>query len=791
MSAFGETPSDWLDRELRRVPLPDGMLHRLRALAALSDEKLDAVLRDVPLPASFLSRLEEVAVEATSVYASVVAESLGSVQSATFDPPAIDDATLDLALRDVPLPAGLIARLSAIAIDRAKPLEDVRLRDVPLPDGFTERLAQSVLWTCLTDPENMLAEERKAAELPATTRRWKAGRPAAAVAVLAACFLLALAVVLRSNSNTSGPIPVVTGQGTQTTDGATKVVIDPAQAVDNHELDGHELDGPELPDGVKPSELNRTVVAGGPQRPEDFDLPPEWPALPDDEDWALASISGPDPQPRRVFVPLAKGLVPAWKEKQVDLLLSLLANKVHPVVPLLPTMHVPNDAPLLTCRVPTTTNTDSYETAWSLLSKQRLSGAQRIAAQRRLQEEVRPEEFLAALDYHFTPPSPGTLGLRTAGGVSPFGPAQQRLLQVAVVAGDSPSPSRLPMHMTLVVDASTGSADSGMLDRARRAMRGFCQRLGPSDRLSLVTLRNGEAELTVREAGLEQLAQVKEAIDAIAPGRETHLPEGLWVAAAAALVDKTARSFDRRIVVLSDSQADLTHAARQKVSALIGRCATSGVSVWIADLNPAAAESNWLAQIVAAQKGRCDRVKSVTQISRFLGEALTGRSSNIAEDVRISVTFNPRTIAAYRLIGHEATSVLDVTPATIDATLCAGEVCTGLFEVELRGEGDDLAATVEVTWREPGQSESKREIRRVSRWQLADSLLETPPSVQAAAAAAETAEMLRHSPFAAGRDHTWARVRQVAIDSHPALADEPTFRRLMQLIDRAERWGSR
>jgi hypothetical protein len=262
--------------------------------------------------------------------------------------------------------------------------------------------------------------------------------------------------------------------------------------------------------------------------------------------------------------------------------------------------------------VPTVTSTDSFDSAWTILERRRPSGSQFNAALKWLQAEVRPEEFLAAIKYSFSPAVPGTLALRTAGGVSPFGSARQRLLQVALTAGEP--------------------------------------------------LKQGDAR----------------------------------------------------------------------------------------------------------------------QTSKFA-----------AEDVQLVVTFNPHTVAAYRLIGHEATSVLGVNPAVAKTTLNAGETSTGLFEVELRGGGDELVATVELTWRKPGESEVQRETRRVSRWQLADSLLETPASVQGAAVAAETAEILRRSHFAAGREHSWARIRQVAAEVHPDLAAEPTFRRLLELGDRAQQWGIR
>ncbi len=70
-----------LDYELCDVPLPSGLLARLRALPLIDDEGLDEVIRDISLPHGMLDRLQAI--------------------------PLADDDGLDEALRNVPVPARL------------------------------------------------------------------------------------------------------------------------------------------------------------------------------------------------------------------------------------------------------------------------------------------------------------------------------------------------------------------------------------------------------------------------------------------------------------------------------------------------------------------------------------------------------------------------------------------------------------------------------------------------------------------------------------------------------------
>ena len=91
-------PDPWLDQQLRQVPLPPGLLARLKAAGELTDEDLDEELRQVAIPDDLLGQLLAI--------------------------PA--DAEVERRLAEVPVPSHLVDELSAIPIDE-------RIRDVPMP----------------------------------------------------------------------------------------------------------------------------------------------------------------------------------------------------------------------------------------------------------------------------------------------------------------------------------------------------------------------------------------------------------------------------------------------------------------------------------------------------------------------------------------------------------------------------------------------------------------------------------------------------------------------------------
>ena len=93
---------NWIDDELRRVPLPEGLLVRLRRLgkeiSELSDQELDDSLRSVPVPAHLGDRLLEI----------------------------VADEQLDEQLLAVEVPDGLLDEMTYVP-------QDERLRDVVVP----------------------------------------------------------------------------------------------------------------------------------------------------------------------------------------------------------------------------------------------------------------------------------------------------------------------------------------------------------------------------------------------------------------------------------------------------------------------------------------------------------------------------------------------------------------------------------------------------------------------------------------------------------------------------------
>jgi hypothetical protein len=206
----------------------------------------------------------------------------------------------------------------------------------------------------------------------------------------------------------------------------------------------------------------------------------------------------------------------------------------------------------------------------------------------------------------------------------------------------------------------------------------------------------------------------------------------------------------------------------------------------VIDVSDDGGEDPLLARLALAAGGNIVRAESTEEIRWVLVETLTGCSSLVAEDAVLTVSFNPRAVSAYRLLGHAPAAAGLMAQAAENPVRCL-QGATALFEVGLNPNGGDEVATVQVEWRDPNTGETHRLQQRVSRLQFATSFAEAPLSLQAATVAAEAAEVLRESSFVANKSRGLKDVLLVAEKVNPRLAARPSYARFVAFLEQAER----
>jgi Ca-activated chloride channel homolog len=667
-----------LDAALRNVPLPEGLLDRLRAVALTDDDDIDAAVRDVPVPRGLLKSLRYI--------------------------PLADDDGLDEALRGVPIPTRLIAswRRRARKQDRL-----IRLSRLVVAASVIAAVTLAYVAARLMPPEGP--------DIP---------RP----------------VVRKSQNeleNSWGSSPLADG-------------LDWVPASSLAEL------GPPRIQAPPP----KTAAWGT----ESFALPADPLAVRPERGLLGANDTGTD-----VLTP-----VPGLSQRGID----------WPPIGQFPynghMFFSPAASPRLrTNLVPLGVDTASYELTWRYLERGRLPPP----------KEVRVEDFLAAMDYEFPRPDKQPLGVAVHAGPSPFGGEGLCLVQVCVQARQLSDENRAPVHLVLAVDVSESMNWGSRIHIAREGLEELTKQLVPADRLSLVSFSD-QAHLLVQDVSTGPFL---EAVSSLAAKDYTNVTAGLQEAFSVAReqAGPTAQSPAVRVVLLTDGMAELDGKMTARLEQLVAEAAGRGVCLHVIDLGQGKEGDANMAALARAGQGAVHRAANVDQVRWAFREILTGRPQLVARDAQLKVTFNPKTVQAYRLLGHEALGVAG--PANLRADFREGQAATALYEVRVASTGPSDVASVELTWYpSDDKPRSEKDLQRapicqVDRKQFASSFAGMAPSLQEAALVAQTAEVLHGKSSVLMVQRALSQVLALAPLVDSSIKTRPSFNTFCELVKLAEK----
>ena len=690
-----------------------------------------------------------------------------------------DDTHLDAGLRLVDLPEGMLDRLRAIPADE---LVDARLSELsPASNFLASCRAEAQL---AADEESLLAFEIQPASLVDWQGAGNSRFPAAMVvgmlcilAVLLAGPIFALAPqegVSRWTAVANPELPIQSTDNSLTLSQASGeeslVLTDLAEPLFQIALEGVDLPSREARVRREMDQMShspkltetaflarwRSEILGEPPRDERFQVE------------QVAPLS-----PRGVPAPLAPGFDRLFFFKYH--VQPLVSPAAHPA--------------LASSRVSLDGSSASFDRMSDRLARRELPPA----------EEIRVEDFLAASEGLFPATAPGQVALRTAAGPSRFGGQRPlppgwtrwpgdgipRLMLVNVQVGDQSRKSRPATALTLALDGSASMAREGSWVRARRAIARVMEEMSPRDVLSIVVV--GESpQIVCQEARRNQSEKVLAALADFQPEGACDLGEGLRAAADIALRVPLEGDYARELVLLSNGLPGGSEAAAAPLAALVADLAKQQVQFRAIDAGGLSTGGDRVLQMLAQAGGnKLVLASSPEEIRRVLVESLAGESATIGEDAVLQVRFRSESVAAWRLLGHEASIAGGLVAQSPESTLVAGQSTSALYEVWLTGTSDEVAEA-QLTWRGPASGDSRTVQQRISRLQFASSWEEAPLPLQAAAVSAEAAEILRGSYFATAKNRNLQGLIAVANQANPRLRSSRAFREVMEVLEKVE-----
>jgi len=418
---------------------------------------------------------------------------------------------------------------------------------------------------------------------------------------------------------------------------------------------------------------------------------------------------------------------------------------------------------------------------------------------------VRIEEMINYFSYQYPAPSDGALfTVSTEVSEAPWATAH-RLVRIGLRGKSIDMHERPASNLVFLIDVSGSMNDPNKLPLLKQAFRKLVNQLDERDHVSMVVYA-GASGLVLPPTSGERKGEILAALDRLEAGGSTNGAGGIELAYQTAM-QHFQKGGVNRVLLATDGDFNVGVTNQSDLVDLIQQKAKGGVFLSVLGFGGGNYADSTLEKLADKGNGNYAYIDNEKEAEKVLVKQATGTLVTIAKDVKIQLEFNPREVAAFRLIGYENRMLAhaDFNDDKKDAgEIGAGHTVTALYEIVPAGAAVPGAAVDGLKYQKPtapSPSAQSGELLTVKlRYKDPDGdksrLLEVPvrdsdtrlsaasTDFRFAAAVASFGMILRDSPHKGASTYTTAR--QLA---EGALGDGPDLesrRELVQLINRAQ-----
>lgn len=271
--------------------------------------------------------------------------------------------------------------------------------------------------------------------------------------------------------------------------------------------------------------------------------------------------------------------------------------------------------------------------------------------QRMPKDAVRIEEMINYFDYEYPDPrGPHPFSVTTDVGPCPWAP-DHRLLMVGLQAKRLDTSQLPPRNLVFLVDVSGSMMPANKLPLVKAALSMLVGHLGERDRVAIVVYA-GASGLVLPSTPASDRSRILAAIADLTPGGSTNGAAGIELAyqiARANFVDEGVN----RVVLATDGDFNVGVTDRGSLLRLIEEKREQGVALTVLGFGMGNLKDATLEQLADTGNGNYAYIDTLSEAQKVLVTEAGGTLVTVAKDVKLQVEFNPRHVAAFRLIGYE------------------------------------------------------------------------------------------------------------------------------------------
>lgn len=351
-----------------------------------------------------------------------------------------------------------------------------------------------------------------------------------------------------------------------------------------------------------------------------------------------------------------------------------------------------------------------------------------------------------------------------------------KLLTIGVKAKPVVNP-QTKNNIVLLLDVSGSMASPNKLPLMQEAFKLFVETLDGDDVVSIVTYASSNRIALEGASGADKKLIIN-VIEDLMAGGSTAGSKGIQTAYQ--LASKYfIEDGNNRVILGTDGDFNVGISSTSALKNFIAEKRQTGVYLSVLGFGYGNLKDDKLSTLAQAGNGNHAYIDSITEAKKVLVEEIGGTLNIVAKDVKSQVTFNPRYVKEYRLLGYENKLITDeqFEDENTDAgEIGAGHTTTAVFEIVLNDDeqvestlGEHWAKTV-IRYKDPATDQS-REITKL----IDDSSERETPSENMLfiSGVIETGLILRNSPYkgASSYDAVLDRLKDlecVAMDEYKA-----------------------
>ncbi|MGI6677290.1 MAG: vWA domain-containing protein [Bacilli bacterium] len=300
---------------------------------------------------------------------------------------------------------------------------------------------------------------------------------------------------------------------------------------------------------------------------------------------------------------------------------------------------------------------------------------------------VKIEEMVNYFKYDYPAPAPGDgVGVSAEIIDCPWTPGN-KLLTIGVKAEPLEIISPRKNNLVFLLDVSGSMAAPNKLPLMQDAFKLFLETLDDDDTISVVTYASGVSVRLNGAKGFEK-KMIANIIEDLTAEGATAGSKGLQTAYAVA-AQNFIEGGNNRIILGTDGDFNVGISNNKKLEEFITEKRKSGVYISVLGFGTGNLKDDKLEIITQNGNGKYSYIDSINEARKVLVEEIGGTLNVVAKDAKAQVTFNPRYVKEYRLLGYENKLLTDEEfedEATDAGEIGAGHVATAVYELVLNDD---------------------------------------------------------------------------------------------------------